>query len=88
MDQMGYDLYWHAAPIFAADNFFGNPQYHWSGNIVSTMILGIPRESGTRIGNLPLSRDFDRWWEFDAPWVQAQLAPDFAVQVIRGAGSA
>jgi predicted RNA methylase len=40
-----YQLYWHPAPIFSPDNFFGNPVNHWApNNVVSLMILAIPEE--------------------------------------------
>jgi hypothetical protein len=45
MEKLGYGLYWHLAPIFDADNFFGNPVNHWAPkSIVSSMVLGIPVE--------------------------------------------
>jgi Methyltransferase FkbM domain len=42
---LDYRLYQHAAPIFRPDNFFLNPVNHWvPQNIVSLMVLGVPRE--------------------------------------------
>jgi FkbM family methyltransferase len=60
-----YDLYWHPAPIFEANNFFGNPVNHWAPNtIMSLMVLGIPgeRREQYRIG-LKRIADKDAWWD-------------------------
>jgi len=78
-----YDLYWHAAPVFAPANFFGNPDNYWQGNLISTMVVGIPSESGLSIANLPRVRDFDQFWDFNAAWVNDQLVEGFSVQVLR-----
>src|SRR5689334_24394519 len=41
----GYDLYFHPAPIFSEDNFFGNRTNHWApAEIKSWMIVGLPSE--------------------------------------------
>ena len=59
-----YDLYWHPAPIFEPDNFFGNPANHWAPrNVLSLMVLGIPseRRDGYKI-QLPAITDRDQWW--------------------------
>jgi len=43
----GYDLYWHLAPICGPDNFSNNPVNAWAPvNVLSLMVLGLPRESG------------------------------------------
>ena len=83
MDSQGYDLYWHAAPVFDIDNFFGNRDSIWPGHLISLMVLGIPAESGIRIGNLPRVRDFDQFWDFEADWVNDQVVDNFSVQVLR-----
>jgi FkbM family methyltransferase len=60
-----YDLYFHPAPIFDANNFFGNPTNHWAPkNILSFMILGIPseRRSQYNIQLRPVA-DKDAWWD-------------------------
>lgn len=60
-----YDLYWHPAPIFDANNFFGNPTNHWApNNIISFMVLGIPGERRERY-QIQLRRiaDKDAWWD-------------------------
>jgi FkbM family methyltransferase len=63
MSELGYDLYWHGAPIFSPDNFFGNPDNYWAPeNIFSAMVLGVPKESGLRVDDLPPVRNFDEWW--------------------------
>lgn len=44
---LNYDLYWHAAPIWQPDNFSKNPLNIWAPvNVISLMVLGLPRESG------------------------------------------
>ena len=64
MEKLGYDLYWHPAPIFDEDNFFGNPVNHWAPkNIVSLMVLGIPPERKAGIPNLRRITDTNDWWE-------------------------
>ena len=30
IDKLGYDLYWHPAPIFEESNFLNNPVNHWA----------------------------------------------------------
>ena len=64
MRTLGYDLYFHRAPIFDAENFFGNPVNHWGDTgILSLMIVGIPKEQKTAV---PLRRvtSADDWWDF------------------------
>jgi FkbM family methyltransferase len=64
IEKLGYDLYWHAAPIFEANNFFGNPVNHWAPkNICSLMILGIPGERKQPLDDLPRVRDRNDWWD-------------------------
>ena len=63
MSKMGYDLYWHPAPIFDEDNFFGNPVNHWAPrNIISLMVLGIPSERKTAMPDLRRITDKNEWW--------------------------
>jgi FkbM family methyltransferase len=65
MDKLGYKLYWHPAPIFHEDNFFGNPVNHWAPrDIMSLMILGIPAERKENIEGLRRVSDKNEWWEF------------------------
>jgi hypothetical protein len=60
---LGYDLYWHAAPIFSAANFFGNPLNHWKPtNIVSLMVLGIPKERHVDVPELMRIQSPNDWW--------------------------
>jgi FkbM family methyltransferase len=62
--QQDYRLYWHQAPIFEPDNFFGNPINHWAPqNIVSLMMLCIPNEKAGAI-SIPLKQAThkDEWW--------------------------
>ena len=64
MDKLGYDLYWHPAPIFEESNFLNNPVNHWAPkNIVSQMVLGIPSESRAVIPNLRRVAGISDWWE-------------------------
>jgi FkbM family methyltransferase len=57
-----YDLYWHLAPVFRPDNFFGNPVNHWAPrDICSLMIVGLPKESGLAVDDLPAVTD-PGWW--------------------------
>lgn len=62
---LGYELYWHPAPIFDPDNFFGNPVNHWAPrNIMSLMVLGVPSEKAARF-SVPLKKvtDATQWWD-------------------------
>ena len=63
MDKLGYDLYWHPAPIFEENNFFGNPVNHWPKNILSLMVLGVPSERQQVIPNLQRVMGRDDWWQ-------------------------
>lgn len=64
MNKLGYDLYWHPAPIWEADNYFGNPVNHWApDNIASLMIVGVPKEANVTIGELRKVRGPDEWWD-------------------------
>ena len=63
-DKLGYDLYWHPAPIFDESNFFGNPVNHWAPRrIVSLMVLGVPAEHKKPISGLRPIHDKNDWWE-------------------------
>jgi FkbM family methyltransferase len=60
-----YDIYWHPAPIFAPNNFFGNPVNHWHPkNILSLMMLAIPKEKNTYQVSLRKVSEKDEWWDF------------------------
>ncbi|MEJ0061857.1 MAG: FkbM family methyltransferase [Alphaproteobacteria bacterium] len=59
---LGYDLYWHKAPIIGANNFFGNTVNHWHPRtIVSLMMLGMPKEAGLAMEGLPKVQSADEW---------------------------
>jgi FkbM family methyltransferase len=60
-----YTLYWHPAPIFEPDNFYGNPINHWAPqNIRSLMVLCLPNErAGGVTTNLKKVADKDEWWD-------------------------
>jgi FkbM family methyltransferase len=62
-DRLGYDLYWHPAPIFDESNFFGNPDNHWAPrDLVSLMVLGVPAERKSDISGLKPINDKNEWW--------------------------
>jgi FkbM family methyltransferase len=62
--ELGYDLFWHRAPIFSQNNFFGNPVNHWSPQIIcSLMILGVPREKTLQIPKLEKVESPNDWWK-------------------------
>jgi FkbM family methyltransferase len=64
IDKLGYDLYWHPAPIFEKSNFLNNPVNHWAPeNIISLMILGIPSERCAEIPTLRRVTGCSDWWE-------------------------
>lgn len=64
MRQLGYDLYWHPAPIFDPDNFFGDPTNHWAPDIiVSLMIVGVPKEIRQELKMLRKISSADDWWD-------------------------
>jgi FkbM family methyltransferase len=63
--KQNYDLYWHPAPIFDPNNYYGNPTNHWAPqNILSFMVLGVPNEKRGQY-NIPLKMigDKDAWWD-------------------------
>jgi FkbM family methyltransferase len=63
-NELGYRLYWHLAPVFQPDNFFGNPVNHWAPkNICSLMMLGIPSERKQAVNGLSPVVDTHVWWE-------------------------
>jgi hypothetical protein len=54
MQDLGYAAYWHSAPIFNEDNYFGNRENHWAPrNIASLMVLAVPEERKVAISGLP-----------------------------------
>jgi FkbM family methyltransferase len=61
---MDYNLYWHAAPYFDPDNFFGNQVNKWAPqNMASLMVLAVPGEKPPD-GNIGLTKinSRDEWW--------------------------
>jgi FkbM family methyltransferase len=63
MRDLGYAAYWHPAPIFDEDNYFGNREIHWAPKrIISMMILAIPRERKVDLQGLRPVSDSDEWW--------------------------
>jgi len=57
-----YLLYWHVAPIFSPDNYFGNKVNAWAPNGKwSLMVLGVPQETGVTVTNLAQINKADEW---------------------------
>jgi hypothetical protein len=57
-----YRLYWHLAPIFSPNNFFNFPVNYWyPKNIMSLMMLGLPKEQNITVEDLPEVVDADEW---------------------------
>ena len=64
IDKLGYDLFWHPAPIFDENNFFGNPTNHWAPqNVMSLMMLGTPAEKKLKVEGLLPVIDRNVWWD-------------------------
>jgi len=62
IEQLGYRLYWHLAPIFDPANFAGNTVNHWEPEtIISKMVLGVPRERPQSITGLRPVTDRNDW---------------------------
>lgn len=63
--QQRYDLYWHPAPIFDPNNYYGNPINHWApNNVISFMVLGIPSEKREQYQvQLKMITNKDAWWD-------------------------
>jgi hypothetical protein len=63
-DKLGYDLYWHLAPIFEPDNFFGNPTNLWAPrDIISLMMVGVPSERKQQVEGLRRVSGAGDWWD-------------------------
>lgn len=61
---LGYDAYWHIAPVFEEDNYFGNPVNHWAPkNLASIMVLAIPSERKVTVPGLRQILSKEDWWE-------------------------
>jgi FkbM family methyltransferase len=50
--ELGYDLFWHHAPLFNPDNFAGNPDNVF-GNVVSFNMICCPRGGAFRVSGFP-----------------------------------
>jgi hypothetical protein len=63
MKEMDYSAYWHPAPIFDPSNFFGNRDNNWApDNVVSLMVLAIPKERPRNVALLQPIADRNDWW--------------------------
>jgi len=59
---LDYRLYWHLAPIYVPENFFNFPVNYWHPhNIMSLMMLGLPKEQELRADDLTEVRSPDDW---------------------------
>ena len=64
IDELEYDVYWHLAPVFDRQNYFGNPVNHWApAEMLSIMMIGMPSERKIVIPDLPRITSVDDWWE-------------------------
>src|SRR5579862_6930532 len=64
MGKLGYDLYWHPAPIFERDNFYGNPVDHWAPQgIHSLMMVCVPPERSQPVQGLRRVAGPEDWWD-------------------------
>jgi FkbM family methyltransferase len=59
---LGYRLYWHLPPLFAPDNFAGNPVNVFA-DIVSVNLLGLPKESQASPPALRPVWGPEDWWQ-------------------------
>jgi FkbM family methyltransferase len=63
MDELGYSAYWHPAPIFDANNYFGNGENAWApNNVVSLMVLAVPKERTQSFPELQAITNPGQWW--------------------------
>jgi FkbM family methyltransferase len=59
---LGYAIYFHPAPIFREDNYYGNPANEWQHkHIVSLMMLAIPK-GGPVPSGLKEVKSASDWW--------------------------
>jgi FkbM family methyltransferase len=64
MRTLGYELYFHPAPVLAPDNFFGNTVNHWApATLVSMMMLALP-SAGAQVSGLRKMTSPEEWWDF------------------------
>jgi len=52
MAEMDYRLYWHTPPLFEPNNWRGVSENVF-GRVVSLNVIGLPKESPRRVGDLP-----------------------------------
>jgi len=64
LGDIGYNAYWHIAPVFEESNYFGNPVNHWAPrNLSSIMVLALPMERKSDMSPLRKISSKDDWWE-------------------------
>ena len=62
VETLGYNAYWHLAPVFDEDNFFGNPVNRWAPkDMASVMVVGVPKERKCEASGLQAVRGKDDW---------------------------
>lgn len=62
ISELGYDAYWHLAPLFNPNNIRQNPTNIWGRNIISIMMLCLPRGGPfLPIGLPPVLGPQDQW---------------------------
>lgn len=65
MRTLGYELYFHPAPVITQDNFFGNPVNHWAPRqLASMMMLALPSAGAAAASGLRKLTSPDEWWDF------------------------
>lgn len=61
IEQHGYRLWWHFAPLFRPDNFHGNPE-NVMGRLMSINMLALPHEDKREVRGLRPVSGCDDWW--------------------------
>jgi FkbM family methyltransferase len=59
--EIGYQLFWHAPPLFRSDNYFGNPSNEFP-DLVSINMLGVPAGARVEIRGLRQVQRPDEFW--------------------------
>jgi hypothetical protein len=65
LSTLGYRVFAHVAPIFRADNFYGNPVNAWAPrNVCSKMMLALPSGKDPLLDMQPEVTSPGFWWDF------------------------
>lgn len=65
--ELGYRIFWHAAPLYRPGNFAENPVDHYSGNGINSNVLAVrdlPDDEIETFGLVPLAAP-DEFWPVD-----------------------